>query len=89
MNQGRSQGKGKIPPKPKNLLLKMGIFPNALFLVTNFPKIVKNSLFLLNFHQKFSKFPNTVFRPNARKIIARFVNFLKDMLEIMHFKQFS
>ena len=59
----------------------MMLFPKAPFLVTNFPKIIKNSIFLLNFHQKFStfsrKFPTIcVFRPNARKINAWFVKFI-------------
>ena len=34
----------------------MMLFPKFLFLATNFPKIDKNSIFQLNFHQNFSKF---------------------------------
>ena len=37
--QGRSQGEmGEIPTKPNKLCRKMVLFPEALFLVTNFPK---------------------------------------------------
>ena len=55
----------------------MMLFPKALFLATNFPKIAKNSIFLLNFDQKFAKcsqnFPTIcVFRPKAQKINAGF-----------------
>ena len=70
------------------------LFPKALFLVTNFPKIIKNSIFSLNFHQKFAKFSQNcpimcVFLPNARKINAGFVNFFEKYAKIMHFSQFS
>ena len=80
--QVRSQGEegGGIPPpppKPKNCCRKMMLFPKALFLVTIFPKIIKNSIFLLNFDPKFSQnFPTIcVFRPNALKINAWFDKF--------------
>ena len=33
----------------------MMLFPNALFLATIFPKLVKNTIFLLNFYQKLLK----------------------------------
>ena len=64
----------------------MMLFPKALFLATTFPKIVKNSIFKLNFYLKFSKisqnFPAIgVFRPNARKLNGGFVNSLKNMLK--------
>ena len=36
------------------------LFPKALFLATNFPKNRQNSIFLLNFHQKISKFPQPI-----------------------------
>ena len=52
------------PPPPeieKNCCRKMMLFPKALFLATTFQKVAKNSIFLLNFYQKFSKFPNNVF----------------------------
>ena len=57
----------------------MILFPKAVFLSTTFPKIVKNSIFLLNFYQKFFKisqnFPKIrVFRHNSQKIHAMFVN---------------
>ena len=65
----------------------MVLFPKALFLVTNFPKIVKNSIFLLNFHQKFSKvsqyFPtNCVFRPDTQKLNAWFEKNLEKIFEL-------
>ena len=34
----------------------MMLFPKALFLATNFPKIDKNSIFLLNFYKNFQNF---------------------------------
>ena len=51
---------------------------DPLFLVKKYPKIIKNSIFLLNFDQKISKFSqnfttNCVFRQNARKINAWFI----------------
>ena len=75
-----SQGETVEPPPletGKKRCRKMMLFPNALILATTFPKIVKNSIFLLNFYQKFSKISenltNCVFRPNARKSKAWFV----------------
>ena len=86
--QGRSQGEGRgeFPPPPRNrkkCCRKMMLFPMALFLVTNFPKITKNSIFLLNSHQKFSKFSNNLCISSKReKINAGFVKFfLKNMLK--------
>ena len=69
------------------------LFPKALFLVTNFPKIVKNSIFLLNFHWKLSNFSRNfpticVFRPNTRKINAWFVKLFEKYVKIMHFSNF-
>ena len=61
----------------------MMLFPKALFLARKFPKIDTNSIFLLNFHQKFSNssqiFPNQFpnFCPNARKCNAEFSNIFK------------
>ena len=55
----------------------MMLFPKALFLAKAFPKIDKNSNFLMSFYQKISKFSLNftticIFRPNARKINAGF-----------------
>ena len=55
----------------------MMLFGKAIFLATIFPKIHKNSIFLVNFYQAISKpsqnFPTIcIFRPNARKINAGF-----------------
>ena len=70
------------------------LFPKALFLATTFTKIVKNSIFLLNFDQKLSKisqnFPTTrVFRPNVQKINVWFVKFFEKYAKIMHYLLFS
>ena len=70
------------------------LFPNGLFLATPFPKIDKNAIFLLNFHQKFPKFPQNFptiyrFRPNARKINAWFGKFDEKYAKIMDFSKFS
>ena len=59
-----------------------------------YPKIIKSSIFLLNFHQKSSKFSQNfpticVFRPNARKLNAWFVNFFEKDAKIIHFSQIS
>ena len=55
--QRRSQGeRGKFSLETGKLRGKMMLFPKALFLVTNFLKIVKNSIFLLNFHETFQNF---------------------------------
>ena len=56
------------------------LFPKALFLATTFPKIDKNSIFLMNFYRKISKFSQNfpticIFRPKARKINAGFLKF--------------
>ena len=58
----------------------MRLFAKALFLATAYPKIDKNSMFQMNFYQKFSKFSQNfpticIFRPNARKINAGFLKF--------------
>ena len=69
----------------------MILFPKALFLATTFPKMDKNSIFLLNFYQMLSKisqnFPAIVCRPKARKINAWFVNFYEKYARIMDFSQ--
>ena len=79
--QWRSQGES-LPPKLEKCCRKMMLFPKALFLATTFPKIVKNSIFLLNFYQKFSKITQNFqkfvcFRPNARKFNAPLIKILK------------
>ena len=79
----RRQGGGEHrersrPEIEKNCCRKMMLFPMALVLATTFPKIDKNAIFLMNFHQKISEFsqnfPTTcIFRPNQRKINAGFL----------------
>ena len=61
------------------------LFPKALFLATNFPKIDKNSIFLMNVYQKIPKFSQNfpticIFRPNARKINFGFLKFCENRL---------
>ena len=81
--QWRRQGgtQGTPPPRNwKNCCRKMMVFPKALFLATTFPKIDKNSIFLMKFYQKMSKFSQNfpticIFRPNAQKINAEFLKF--------------
>ena len=65
----------------------MMLFPKALFLGTTLPQVAKNSIFLLHFYQKFSQNLQTicVFRPNARKINAEFINLSSKQAKIMHF----
>ena len=94
--KGEARGReNSLPQKlKKKCFRKMVSFPKALFLVTNFPKIVKNSIFLLKFYQKLSKFSQNfpticVFRPNALNINGGFVKFFKTLAKIMRFSQFS
>ena len=89
---GVARGKGEIPsPKTgKNCCRKMMLFRKAQFLVIYFPDIVKNYIFLLNFHQIFTKFsqnsPTTcayVWKRNAR-----FATFFEKYAKIMRFGNF-
>ena len=73
---------GFKPPNRKNCRRKMMLFSKALFFATTFPKIDKNSIFLVNFCQKISKFSRNfpticIFRPNARKSNAGFLKFCR------------
>ena len=66
------------------------LFLKALFLATTFPKVAKNSLFLLNFYQKLLKFSQSiqticVSRPNARKINGWSVKLFGKYAKIMNF----
>ena len=71
---------------------KMMLFPTAPFRATTFPKLVKNSIFLLNVNQtfsSFSKFPNNLcFHPNTRKINAGFVNLFETYAKVRDFRNF-
>ena len=84
-SQGRSErGRGKSPNGEK-LLEKIDLISKGSIFSKRFPKLVKNSIFLLNFDQNFLKISYVcIFRPKARKISAKinalFVNFLKNML---------
>ena len=85
IRQWRRQGggdTGNVPPPEieKNCCRKMMLFPKALFLATTFPKIDKNSIFLMNCNQQISNFSLNfpticICRPNARKINAGFLRF--------------
>ena len=70
----------------EKLLLKLVSIPTALFLVTNFPNIIKNSIFLENFHQEFATI--CVYRPNAQKINAWFFKSFDKYAKIMRFRNF-
>ena len=73
----RGEHRERSPRNGKNCCRKMMLFPKALFLATTFPKIDKNSIFLMNFFKKFQNFlknyPNNyAFRQNALKLNAGF-----------------
>ena len=56
-NPKNLKGSEPLLKMTRALTSKMGtrksmLFPMALFLATTFPKIAKNAIFLLNFHQK-------------------------------------
>ena len=73
--QGGQRERSPPPEIGKNCCRQMMLFPKDLFLATAFPKIDKNSSFLMNFYQKISRFSQhfrriCIFRPNARKINA-------------------
>ena len=68
----------------------MALFPNGLFLATAFPKIAKNSIFLLNFYQKFSKFSKiskqfVFFVQTREKLTHGFLNIFEKYAKIIHF----
>ena len=99
VNQGRSQGeRGKNSPLPKQkkLLQKNGVISESSIFSNKFSKKnkrkikIKNSIFLRNFHQKMSKFPNNLCLSSKRpKMNAYFVNLFEKYGKIMHFLQFS
>ena len=94
MHRRRQGGTGNVRPRNwKKCCRKMVLFPKALFLATTFLKLSKNSIFLLNFYQKFSKisqsFPTIcIIRPNGKKWTHRFVNFFEKYAQIVDFLQF-
>ena len=61
----------------------MVLFPKALFLATTFPKLAKNSIFLLNFFQKFLKVSQqfVFFVQTAKNEHICLLIFLKNMLK--------
>ena len=90
----REHRERSLPEMEKDCCRKMILFPKALFLGTTFQKIVKNSIFQLNFYKKFLKisqnFPTIrVFRPIAQKINVWFVKLFEKYAKIMHFLLFS
>ena len=68
----------------------MMLFPKALFLVTTFPKIVKNSIFLLNFYQKFLKVSQqfVYFVQTRENLTHGLLNFCEKYAKIMHLSNF-
>ena len=67
---GRDEFRGNLPSR-KNKCRKIVLFSNGMS-SNHFPEIVENSIFLLHFHQKLSKFSKNfpticVFRPKPRK----------------------
>ena len=88
-----------VPPPPRNgenCGGKVVLFKKGLFLATSFPKIVKNSNFLLNFHPKFSKFSQNFQQVcfvqtmvHFSKIHVGFFNCFEKSPNIMHCLQFS
>ena len=80
---GETQGTFHTPPKLKKCCRKMMLFPKALFLATTFPKVAKNSIFLLKLYQKFSKFSQnlqSVFVLTRERLTHCLFNSLKTML---------
>ena len=92
----RHQGEHRERSHPRNrkyYCRKIMLFPKALVLATTLPKIVKNSISLMNFYQNFSKISQNfsticAFRPNARKINAWFVKLFEKYAKIMDFRNF-
>ena len=87
-------GRGKIPPRSrKNCCRKMVLFPNALFLVTNFAKIIIKFKFSIDFSSETFKisqnFPTIgVFCPDGDKRTIRFVKSFEKYAKIKHFTNF-
>ena len=84
---------GGIPPKREKCRRKMMLFQNALFLVKKFPEIVKNSICLLNFHQKFQNFLKNFqeivfFVQTQDKLAHSLIIFFEKYAKIMHFSNF-
>ena len=88
-SQGRSErGRGNSPNGEK--LEKIDLISKGSIFSKRFPKLVKNSIFLLNFDQKFSKFPSSLYylsksRKISAKINAWFANFLEKYAKLLHF----
>ena len=82
-----------LPPKSKKCCRQMVLFPKALFLATTFPKRAKNSIFLLNFYQKFSKFSKNAqqfvfFVQTREKLTHCLLKILEKRAKIIDFLQF-
>ena len=88
---------GTFPPPPeieKNCCRKLVLFPKALFLAPTFPKVTKNSIFLLNIYAKFQNFLKiskqfVFFVQTREKLTHGLLNSFEKYAKIMHFKQFS
>ena len=68
------------PPEIVKIVVENDVISEGSIFSTTFPKIDKNSIFLMNFYQKISKFSQNfpticICRPNARKINDGFLKF--------------
>ena len=87
--KGRSQGKGGIIPNPKNVGENDVIFECSIF-VTNFPKIIKYSIFywivITNLQKNFQQF--VCFVQMREKLRHGLLNYFEKYAKIMHFSNF-
>ena len=85
------QRKREIHPKPKKCCRNMVLFPNAIFLITNFPKKVKISIFLANFHRNFLKISQqfVFFVQTHKKLTHGLLDLLENYAKIIPFLQLS
>ena len=81
-------GGGDTPRSRKNCCRKMVLFPNGLFLVTNFPKIIIQ-FFKCIFIKNFQNFANHLcdFCPKSEKWMHRLVKFFDKYAKIIHFRK--
>ena len=80
---------GKVPAPMEKIVAEKWCYFRLHYFSNYLPKLVKNSIFLLNFYQKLRKLSHyshhCVVRPNARKMIAWFVKSFERYAKIMHF----
>ena len=61
MGVARGKGGNPPPPKQKKLLQKNDVISEGSIFSSKFSRNNKNAIFLLNFHQKLSKFSNNLY----------------------------